>query len=52
MGSPISSLIANLFMEEFDVKALSSGPYPPTLWLRFVDDTFVITKAEHSKPSL
>ena len=49
MGSPISPLIANLFMEEFEVKALSSFPHPPSLQLRFVDDTFVITKAEHSQ---
>ena len=27
MGSPISTLIANLFMEEFEVKALSSAPH-------------------------
>ena len=49
MGSPISPLIANLFTEEFEAKALSSFPHPPTLWLRFVEDTFVITKAEQSK---
>ena len=29
MGSPISPLIANLFMEEFEVKALQSAPHPP-----------------------
>ena len=52
MGSPISPLIANLFMEEFGVKALSTCPHPPSLWLRFVDDTFVITKAEHSQTLL
>ena len=52
MGFPISPLIANLFMEEFEVKALGSCPHPPSLWLRFVDDTFVITKAEHSQPLL
>ena len=52
MDSPISPLIANMFMEEFEVKALSSCPHPPSLWLRFVDDTFVITKAEQSKPLL
>ena len=38
-GAPIGPLIYNLFTEEFEVKALSSCP---TLWLRFVDDTFVI----------
>ena len=52
MGSPISPLIANIFMEEFEVKALSSTPHAPTLWLRFVDDTFVINKAEHSQALL
>ena len=52
MGSSISPLIANLFMEEFEVKALNSCPHPPSLWLQFVDDTFVINKAEHSQPLL
>ena len=52
MGSPISPLIANIFMEEFEVKALQSFPNPPSLRLRFVDDTFVINKAEHSQDLL
>ena len=49
MGSPISPLIANIFMEEFEVKALQSSPNPPSMWLRFVDDTFVINRTEHSQ---
>ena len=39
-------------MEEFEVKALSTCPYPSSLWLRFLDDTFVINKAEHSQALL
>ena len=48
IGSPISPLIANLFMEDFEVKAPSTAPHPPCPWLRFVDDTLVIHKPEHS----
>ena len=45
MGFSISPLIANLFMEELEVKALSTAPYPSThLWLRFVDDIYVIQR--------
>ena len=45
---PISPLIANLFMEELEVKALSTCSHPWSLWQRFHDDTFIINKAEHN----
>ena len=48
IGSPIYPLIANLFMEKFKVKAISFAPTHPNLWLRYIDDTYVIKQAEHS----
>ena len=44
MGSPVSPILANLYMDYFEEKALSNGPYPPRLWHRYVYDTFVILK--------
>ena len=39
-------------MEEFEVQASQFLSPPPSLWLRFVDDTFVINKVEHSQDLL
>ena len=52
MGSPISPIVANLFMENFEMRALQSSPNPPLLWKRFVDDTFVIINKAHKEEFL
>ena len=50
MGSPISPLVANIYMEEFEKQAISTSTTLPILWKRYVDDTFTIIK-ENSKDS-
>ena len=42
MGSSVSPIVANLYMECFEGKALTSAANPPQVWYRFVDDTWVI----------
>ncbi|XP_013149673.1 PREDICTED: uncharacterized protein LOC106111990 [Papilio polytes] len=42
MGSPIAPVVANIFMENFEEKALNCAPIRPRYWLRYVDDVFAI----------
>ena len=42
MGSPLSPVIANFFVEDFEKKVLEQATHKPLCWFRYVDDTFVI----------
>ena len=42
MGSPLSPVTSNIFMEHFETKALDAYHLKPVAWFRFVDDTFVV----------
>ena len=42
MGSPLSPIVANLFMEKFEREALDSYLLKPSKWKRYVDDTNVV----------
>ena len=49
MGSPISPIVANLYMEDFEVRTINTSPHPPFMWKRFSDDTFLVIKAAHKQ---
>ena len=52
MGSPVSPIDANLYMECFEEKALSSANNSPGAWYRFVDDMWVIQQQAHKQEFL
>ena len=41
MGSPLSPIASNLYMEHFKTKAFNSFPLKPDFWFRYLDETNV-----------
>ena len=44
MGFPISVIVASLDIESIKNRMLKDFVFPPRLWLRYIDDTFVVLK--------
>jgi len=44
LGSPVSLILANLFTENIENKAMTDFQHPPDIWKRYVDNTFVVMK--------
>ena len=49
MGSPVSPIVANLYMKQFERKAVQSASHCPRYWFRFVDETWVIQQKAHKQ---
>ena len=48
LGSPISSIVASLYVEDLKRKPLVHH-HTPLFWRRFVDDTFTIVETAHKR---
>ena len=44
IGSPISPVVSDIYVENFERAMVSFMGIPPRVWWRYVDDTFVIIK--------
>ena len=44
MGSPLSPVVANLYMEDLEVRAIATARHPPKFYRRYVDDSGMVHK--------
>ena len=47
MGSPVSAVIANLYMEEFEERAIATATYKPKIWKQYIDDMFTVSGKDY-----
>ena len=53
MGSPVSLVIANIYMEYFEESALGPEcPIPSPWWTRYVDDVHLLQPSGFSSPHI
>ena len=52
MGSPVSSIVANICVEAFENRAITTALIPLRTLKRYVDDTFVIQHQSHKEEFL
>ena len=48
MGSPLGPVLANIFMCHFEEKWVLSNNSRPSVWFRYVDDTFTLFESKHA----
>ena len=46
MGSPLGPVLANIFMCHFEERWVTKGQIRPSLWYRYVDDTFTMFESK------
>ena len=47
MGSPVSLIVCNLYMEVFERRVFESAAHPPRWWKRYADDTHTVLVKTH-----
>ena len=52
MGSPVSPIVANLYMDAFEHRTITARVNLHMIWKRYDDDTFVIQQQTHGEEFL
>ena len=49
MGSPVSPIVADIFMEDLEDKTFATYDATPRVWYRFVDDVITVVKKHNTQ---